>query len=434
MVRIKEEITDTDVLSAYQEADGNKTQAARYLGLSRSAYCRRYDKIDQENDEVSVEYAEEPESLSIKEEDEDAVLIMRSSEQLTAEEVAVKAGFDLKVWRIKSSEAKQYQCPMKLRQAGGSDRPSIVMLWYVSVKLERIMPKVIYEGMRACMEDWVSRYSPKYPQMTYKKVSDPHLLEISIADAHFGKLAWDKETGHDCDLDKAALIYKQAFTDLLNKAQGYKIEKITIPLGNDLFHIDNRQGTTERGTIVDYDSRYPKIVKTVQRAVVEAIDLALEVAPVEVVHVPGNHDRTVCWHLSDWLNAHYDGRCKHVTVDVEPRTRKYMQYGRTLLGWTHGDQEKHADLPLIMATEVPDLWAKSLHREIHLGHLHKRKQVRYLTTDTHHSVTVRILPSISATDYWHYCNGYVGSSRAAEAYLYSKEDCYVGHFSSNVRN
>lgn len=444
MGAVREAISDADIQNALDEAGGNKTKAAERLGMARTTFRDRLAALGK--------FSKDPdttgESLSIQEEGEATSVAWKTREKPTADQIAEAAGLDLTVWHMTRCDYKRYEVAMKVYpgdeiQSGGDgkshkvrgpDKPTVVPLWYVSARFERIMPKLIYEGMKACCEDWVARYSPKYPKMKYRKLSDPHLLEISIADAHFGKYAWDKETGHDYDLSVATKLYQQAFEDLLNKTQSYKIEKITIPLGNDLFHIDNRAGTTERGTIVDYDSRYTKIITTVQQALVEAIDLALEVAPVEVLHVPGNHDRTVSWHLSNWLHAHYGGRTKSVTVDIEPRTRKYQLYGNTLLGWTHGDQEKHRDLPLIMASEAADLWAKSLHREIHLGHLHQRKQLVYLGTDTRHSVTVRVLPSISATDYWHYANGYVGSPRAAEAYLYSKEDCYTGHFSSNVRN
>ncbi len=103
------------------------------------------------------------------------------------------------------------------------------------------------------------------------------------------------------------------------------------------------------------------------------------------------------------------------------------------MGFTHGSDEKHADLPTIMAGEVPRHWADTTHREWHLGHLHKRKETRFNAGDTYGAVTVRVLPSMTGTDAWHYQKGYVKGCRAAEAYLWSYTEGYKAHFSNNVK-
>ena len=102
-----------------------------------------------------------------------------------------------------------------------------------------------------------------------------------------------------------------------------------------------------------------------------------------------------------------------------------------LIGLTHGNQEKHSSLPVIMATERPHDWAASTVREWHVGHLHKARRVDYVGLDTHDGVPVRTLRSLSAVDAWHFRKGYVGTERAAEAYLYSR-DSYVGSINVKV--
>ena len=119
-------------------------------------------------------------------------------------------------------------------------------------------------------------------------------------------------------------------------------------------------------------------------------------------------------------------------MDVEPKPRKYVRYGRVLLGITHGNEEKHSSLPTIMASECPEHWGQTTTRVWHIGHLHKKKQVHFIGTDTIDGVIVTTLPALCATDAWHHLKGYVNPHRAAEAYIWSKKRGYVGHFSANV--
>ena len=124
--------------------------------------------------------------------------------------------------------------------------------------------------------------------------------------------------------------------------------------------------------------------------------------------------------------------CKDVTVDTLPAFQKHIKYGINLIAWTHGDEEKHRDLPALMAGKWPEDWATTKHREWQLGHFHKKKEMYTVIGDEFGAgVRVRIIPSLSAKDAWHASKGYM-SIRSAEAYLYSKDKGYTGHFAVNV--
>lgn len=116
------------------------------------------------------------------------------------------------------------------------------------------------------------------------------------------------------------------------------------------------------------------------------------------------------------------------------KSRKYVRYGTNLLGFTHGDEEKSTDLPLLMAGEMGEAWGYVTHREWHIGHFHKSKEMKFVSGDSHGPVIVRVLPSLSGTDAWHYRKGYVCGNRAAEAYLWSYKNGYTGHFSTNIQS
>lgn len=283
--------------------------------------------------------------------------------------------------------------------------------------------------------DRIRLHAPKYPKLgrIKKRLKDPHMLELGLYDSHFGKLCWHEETGEDYDLKIAQKRYIGAVEELLDKACRFEIEKIVFPVGQDFFNIDNKQNTTTAGTPQDCDGRYAQILAYGKEAVIESIGLCATIAPVEIIYCPGNHDELTSYHLCDYLSAWYR-HSDRVKVDTSPKTRKYVAYGPVVIGFTHGNEEKHNDLVGIMLHEARELMATRRSMECHLGHFHRARATRFVNTDTHAGgVRVRVLPSLSGADFWHTRRGYVGSLQAAEAYLWNKRDGYAGHFSSNVK-
>src|SRR5205823_4536537 len=133
---------------------------------------------------------------------------------------------------------------------------------------------------------------------------------------------------------------------------------------------DTPEGTTTAGTRQDHDLRWQQTFLMMKGTVIEAIHRCREIAPVHVYSVPGNHDYHKTFFFGDTL-ASYFHNTAGVKVHNSPFPRKYHLFGCVLIGMTHGDQESPGDLPMTMALEVPELWAKAKHREFHSGHLHK---------------------------------------------------------------
>ena len=157
-----------------------------------------------------------------------------------------------------------------------------------------------------------------------------------------------------------------------------------------------------------------------------AIDRLRHIAPVRVVMVPGNHEQQRLYYLGDVLAA-WHRNTEGVEVDNSPRPRKYVLFHQNLIGFAHGHNEKHQDLPLLMATEAPDGWAQSRHREFHLGHFHSRKHKMFVPSYDRCGVLVRLLPSLCPPDAWHSAMGYC-SKLAAEAYFWDPEEGCVATF------
>lgn len=243
-----------------------------------------------------------------------------------------------------------------------------------------------------------------------------NMLEINIPDTHFGKLAWGVETGYEnYDVKIAQSMYMRALNTLLDRTSNIKFDEIVYIVGNDLFNSDNIENQTTRGTVVTTDGRYHKTFYKVRSTIIESIETMRKIAPVRVIMVPGNHDNLSVWHLGDSLECYFH-KYDDVKIDNEPKYRKYHQFGKVMLMFTHGDKGDRADYPLLMATEQPKMFGETQFREAHTGHTHRTK------VDEQHGVRVRVLPALCPPDDWHSENGFVGNLRNAEGYVWNKDE------------
>lgn len=349
----------------------------------------------------------------------------------TLEDALEFAKVDLSVWCVEKWSCGGWQVPIKVKRGYDKsgrrlpDQPYVKQMWKVRLELKRILPKSYIDATEAILER-IKDHAPKY-DFKRKPVINPHLLEIDLFDVHFGKLAWKPETGQNYNLDIAYKSVVNAVGDILNYTGAFEIDQIILPIGNDFYHIDNLEGTTTAGTRQDTDSRYMKIIETGQLALIWSIERLLNIAPVHIMWVPGNHDWLASYHLVRFLTGWFRN-ANGFTVDSSRMSRKYYTYGSNLIGFTHGNGEDHRALPTIMATENRKSWSEAKYCEWHIGHFHKSKRMLTTPVDTHEGVTIRVLQSLSGRDAWHYSKGYIGGRRVAEAFLMSKEGGLVANY------
>jgi len=295
---------------------------------------------------------------------------------------------------------------------------------------ERKIPLAVEDGMEQFLSKRMT--PPKFKKIIRKAPKDPHIFVLSMPDAHFGMLAWKEECGESYDTKIASRLFIEAGKTLLNRAAGYNIEKIIIPIGNDLFHMNDITGVTpKQKNRLDVDGRMAKVFNKVLESYIELISFCRDFAPVELIWVRGNHDPESSWYAAKVIEAWYTN-ATDVNVDTFPSPQKHLVYGKNLLAWTHGDEEPHNSLAGVMAGKWPEDWGNTLFREWHLGHTHKKKEMFTVIGDEMRAgVRIRVIPSLSAKDFWHTCKGYM-SIRSAEGYLYSKSNGYSGHFAVNV--
>ena len=156
-----------------------------------------------------------------------------------------------------------------------------------------------------------------------------------------------------------------------------------------------------------------------------AIEELVKIAPVEVMWIPGNHDQMLSYAAVIGLYQRYS-ESQNVTVNTLATPRKYILFGKNLIGYSHGDKEGKR-LQGLMQIEAPDLWGKSIFREFHIGHLHTEMTV------TNNGIIFRQISSITASDAWHGENGFLGSTRQAQAFIWDKEFGLQAILNSNVK-
>lgn len=381
-------------------------------------------------------------------EDEDGgVLSLHTDRPVKTLEDAIRvAEVDTSVWYVERWEVSDYTVPMKVEQgqkvkvvdgkevlAWAGAKPIQTQQYRVKVFLKRILPRKIHAAMQDVFAS-LREAAPKWPKLpaVSKAKGDRYMALFGLFDVHFGKLAWDQETGNNYDLQIAEKLFRHAVEDLVHDSRHRNITKILFPVGNDLLHCDNRHNTTTRGTPQDVDGRFSKVLATAIRAVIWAVETMAAVAPVQVELVPGNHDRTMAECLCHTIDARFH-HTDRVTVGLEPKTRKYVVFGTNLIGLTHGDLVKPADLPGLMPSDVPKEWAATTTHEWITGHGHRSMKWTTKDTDTVRGTVVRQLRALTRTDLWHHDHGFCGQSAAAEILFYGYESGYAGHSVVPVR-
>ena len=241
------------------------------------------------------------------------------------------------------------------------------------------------------------------------------LYVLNIQDLHLAKLAWSRETGGpDWDIHISERAYRETVDDLVSKAPADRIEEVLIIIGSDLLQVDNDQSATTAGTYVDSDSRLAKVFEVAARMLTDVIEKLATRFRVRGVVVPGNHDSTVSLFLGHYVAAWF--RCHpNVIIDSAPKSRKYVPYGKTLIGFDHGDESKLADLPLTMMRENQDTISRYKYQEILTGHLHME------AVDEYKGIKVRIAPALCSADRWHSRKSFVGNIRQSQGLLYQRD-------------
>lgn len=336
----------------------------------------------------------------------------------TLDDLLKVCNVDLNYWEVERHVINKWEVAAK--DANGELQHS--PLFQVKAWLKKKKTQDIREVVQF-MKDELAKIAPKSVQ---KKSSNEgsYLYEISIPDLHLAKMGWDQESGHHYDVDVACDLFKDAVSNLIGRISNYDVEKIVLPIGNDFFNSDNGNNTTTKGTPQQDAARWQQSFAKGCKLVVDVADELTKKYDLDIVVVPGNHDRERNYYLGEYLSAWFRNNGM-VNVENSPNFRKYYEYGENIILFTHGNNEKQSDLPMLMATECKNFSLKKF-KTAHLGHFHQ------FQVKESFGVSVKILPSLCPADAWHDMKGFVGNKRSAMGFLYSKTNGEVANYFYNL--
>lgn len=364
----------------------------------RNKLVRRYlhgdDKYEERKDEVL--------KATIKGGDMGPVSNVQANRPRTVDEMADLFGIDRDIYEDTKVTTNQWAKNWQTK------------VWW-KLKVEEALGKAIHfeellEALKA--NDFPAR--PKgYP------IRSDIMNVIEVVDPHHGGRSWAPETGTDWDLSISTEEHRRAHRHLMDRLPT-DAERTVVRVGDDLFSfdklIDGAAGATQKGTIQDIDTRWPKMFTKVTEMLVE---LLLETADrfdtVDVVVVPGNHDYQTSFYAGKFLEARFHDD-KRFFFDTRPLLRKPYRWGNVLLLMAHQQiKAKKRDLVERVKEDYRSEWGKTDYVEVHMGDEHHE------FAHDERSVVFRKLRALCPNDSWHTEGGYT-SQRGAHAFSFHKDE------------
>lgn len=383
-----------------------KASGTIFGGYFRTEYLKQKVMLEDITDIEKAQNAYKSESSINKDGTftSDKLIVIKEDDLKNPNSLLKAHGFDVKDWELVSARNNIWNVYSKQDGIQELYSSKIVVKPRSDISLEEI--KDFYENL---INNYSSPIVKEYPKNTGL------LAEIPIMDLHLGKFSTSDIVADEYNTQIARDCFNKVIDTCIGRLKSESIEKIVFPIGQDFFHIDAVGSTTTGGTPQDTDRKHQTLFKDGVTLLIDGISkLSNELkAPIEVFCVPGNHDFMTSYHavMSVWCYFHNN---ENITVDLATSPRKYVEFGRCLIGYSHGEKEKKR-IEKIMQVEAAESWGRTKFREFHLGHLHSEQ----VTEDG--GIIIRNLSSVTGTDAWHHNSGYVGAIRKCTVFLWDKE-------------
>ena len=250
---------------------------------------------------------------------------------------------------------------------------------------------------------------PKMESKHYNVVvgmTDLHYLKLAVDD--FGQIVYDREIARN------KLFETQK--DLIAQIALYgKPEKFTVIAGSDGIHIDNPLQTTTQGTNLanSTDGEWHIEIGNYIDIQCDYIDLFANIAPVDVIVVPGNHSKNTDYLIGAFLKKYYEKINNSVKVIQGMNSeRTFVPFGnKYCLVFQHGDNvspnKMDKEIHKVIMSEAYKWGIKSTDTVFYhfSGHIHHED-----SKDLGGNVIRITLPAVCPPDKWHTQSQYVGTT------------------------
>ena len=274
------------------------------------------------------------------------------------------------------------------------------------------------ELMREAIEAFNEEIKPE----PLTKKPEPKKSELAnlyvITDYHAGMLAWHEETGADWDLQIAEDTLVKWFAQAIKQSPQADVA-VFAQLG-DFLHFDSLEAVTPASRhILDADTRFQKLVRTVIRVIRRVVRMLLEKYPsVHIKWCDANHDPASSAWMREFLMALYDKEPR-IEVDNSADTYYCFEWGKTALFFHHGHKRKVANVDTVFAAKFREVFGRTEHAYAHMGHYHSIdiKETNLMLVTQHRT--------LAAPDAYASRGGWM-SGREAQVITYHKEYGQVG--------
>ncbi len=293
-------------------------------------------------------------------------------------------------------------------------------------KIERSWPRVSPDdnmreaAMRAFIEalkDDLPRAEPVEPQTVG---NGDRVNQYTVTDYHFGMMAWGEETGGaDWDLKLQEELWCKWW--LYAITQSPEADTAILAQLGDLVHFDGMKAITPaHGHVLDSDSRFSKIVRTVIRCMRFAVrELLKKHQNVHLIFSDANHDEAGEVWMREMFAAHFEDEPR-VTVDRSPGSFNAFEWGLTSLFYHHGHKKNFKNVDTTWVGRFREVFGRTKFSYGHTGHLHSDEM---FTSNT--GVKVERHETLAAPSSYEANAGY-NSGRSAKVITYSKRFGEVG--------
>lgn len=393
-----------DKVAKSREWKLSNIECARRLGITLDEYLRIKKSLGFKS--RRLKYTSDTTSEKVNSESYDLEKGTGKIEKLvsvnpkTPEEIIQILGIDTTEWKL-----SQYWNKEK------SDK------WLVSALVTKIV-----KTKEDYIKDIIENFKPKYEPVIIRKQKRHRYVScvLSMQDMHIGK------AGNDDIIEQYFTSLEQLTESVSNN---YFIDDLVYVIGGDILNMDTFNGTTTFGTPVENSDTAYKVYAEAFDALYQGIRFLKErCETLHIMFIPGNHDRLSSYHLVHALSKAIQE--ESIVWHADYSERKVLTFNNNFFAFEHGDVNTKNSL-LVYATEFSQEWGETKFRTLYTGHYHKKKTVEYITEDEITGFSVKIIPSLSKTDYWHYHNKFIGSKRAALIEVHDYENGKIGEFVYN---